>query len=142
MTVMDLIKKYGYANYNKGYYWGTEEHKMASKYEEEEKRLLLEIEQKIDEAIIEYKSKLVVGQLSGEWQSVLLVNALRLLNDKERNELALSIIERTTPNLIDEACKKQREICAKAYLRYCSIIEIPTSLASEIRTSPSPKESV
>lgn len=96
----------------------------------------------VEDAITEYKSKLVEGQSSGEWQSILLVNALRLLNDKERNELALSIIERTTPNLIDEACKKQREICAKAYLRYCSIIEIPTSLASEIRTSPSPKESV
>ncbi len=61
------------------------------------------IEQKIKGVITEYKSKLVEGQSSGEWQSVLLVNALRLLNDKERNELALSIIERTTPNLLDEA---------------------------------------
>jgi len=61
------------------------------------------IEQKIKGVITEYKSKLVEGQSSGEWQSILLVNALRLLNDKEKNELALSIIERTTPNLLDEA---------------------------------------
>jgi len=65
----------------------------------------------IKQEIEEYKANLLGGQLSGEWQSILLVNALRLLNDKDRNELALSIIERTSPNLIAEACKKN--VCAK-----------------------------
>lgn len=40
---------------------------------------------------------------------------------------------------IKQACDKQKKICAETYLRYYPIIEIPNSLASEIKTSPYPE---
>ena len=40
---------------------------------------------------------------------------------------------------IKSACDKQKEICAKTYLRYYPIIGIPNSLASEIKTAPYPE---